>query len=100
EARQDRSDRCAASARAVDGGAAAGVLDPAGSHSRSTRPGQVAADAGQSALRVAAADPGGALSPWVPTATRADVRGGTRVARRPAATGSRPAAGRGRGPHY
>ena len=46
----------------------AGVVDPARSHPRSPRPGQAASHADRAALRVAAADPGGAVSPRVPAA--------------------------------
>ena len=52
--------------------AAAGVVDPARSHSRSARAGAVASRADRAALGVAAADPGGALSPRLPAAASAD----------------------------
>ena len=63
EAPKDRSGRCQASARAVDGRPAAGVVDPARSHPGSPRACQIASHAGRPARRVAAADSRAALPP-------------------------------------
>ncbi len=63
EAPQDRSGRRQASARAVDGRPAAGVVDCARAHPRSARTRAVAPHAGRPARRVAAADTRGALPP-------------------------------------
>jgi hypothetical protein len=87
EARQERSRRRPPSARAVDGGAAARVVDSARSHSRSQGAGRVAAHALRAARRVAAADPGGALPPRLPAAAQPDDGRGAALACRPAAAG-------------
>ena len=91
EARQDRPRRRAASARAVDDRAAAGVVDPAGAPAGSARAGAAASHPVRSARRVAAADPGGALSPRLPAAPIADHRrrAGVACAAAAAADGAR-----------
>jgi hypothetical protein len=70
EASQDRPRRCAASARAADGRAAAGVLHRTGAPARSPRAGPAPACPGRSARRVAATRPRGALSPRAPAEGR------------------------------
>ena len=90
EARQDRLGRCPASAGAVVDRPAAGVVDPAGAHPRSPRPGPDAASALSSADRVAAADALGALSPRVPATAQPALARESRVDRRPDAPGRRP----------
>ena len=63
-------------ARAGDDRTVAGVVDPARSHPRSARAGAAAALARRTARRVAAAHPGGALSPRaVPQRRQPDDRG-------------------------
>ncbi len=87
EAREDRSRRRPAAARAGDGRSLAGVLGRARSHPRSTRACQVAPHAHRRARRVAAADSRGALPPRLPAPPRhwsAD-REGSRVAAKPRA---------------
>jgi hypothetical protein len=95
EAPQDRSRGRPASARAVDGRPAAGVVDPARAHPRPARTRAVAAHAGRSARRVAAADSRGALPPRLsaPQRHRSAYREGSRVAGRPRAAANRARAG-------
>jgi hypothetical protein len=80
---------------AVDGRAAAGVVDPARPHLGSARAGAVAAHAVWAAWRVAAADPGGLVSPRLPVAPLAAGRRAARVVGRAAAAGGRARAGDG-----
>src|SRR3954451_6048418 len=94
EARQERPRRRAASARAGDGRATAGIVDPARAPPRPARAGPVAAFAGGAARRVAAAHPGRARSPRVPAATQPDDRRRPRVAPRRGAGRARPATAR------
>ena len=96
EAREDRPCGRPSSPRAADGRAAAGVVDPARSHPRSARPGEAASHADRAALRVAAADPGGALSPWLPAAAPADEGRRPRLARGAGAARGRAPADHGR----
>ena len=99
EAREDRLGRRPASAGAVADRPAAGVVDRAGAHPRSARPGPDPASALASADRVAAADARGALSPRVPAAAQPAHAREARVARRPDAPGRGPRAAHDRAEH-